>query len=335
MTDTTSSPPSNTSSAKGTWNWHPELPVTGVPYWAWPMRPLTVLKWLFSNFLQFTDRAAYLVFALVLAFWLHPVTPEQASLSFDWTGWILLRNAIALLVVAGGLHMWFYGFNAQGDTLKYDVRPMPREKHDKYTFGYQTWDNMFYSLASGLPIATAWEILARVMYARGVFVEIEPATSPVWFVLMFPLVTMWQSLHFYVVHRALHWTPLYKHIHALHHRNINPGPWSGISMHPVEHVLYFSTILIFFVLPSHPAHMLFVLFWQLLGAPSGHSGYEAVWAKNKARLGVGGFFHQLHHRYFDCNYGSEEFPLDRWLGTFHDGTREATARMRRRQKPAP
>jgi lathosterol oxidase len=30
--------------------------------------------------------------------------------------------------------------------------------------------------------------------------------------------------------------------------------------------------------------------------------------------------HQLHHRYFDCNYGSNETPWDKIFGSFHDGT---------------
>lgn len=37
---------------------------------------------------------------------------------------------------------------------------------------------------------------------------------------------------------------------------------------------------------------------------------------------------QLHHRYFDCNYGDDAMPWDNWFGSFHDGTSEATARMR-------
>ena len=41
----------------------------------------------------------------------------------------------------------------------------------------------------------------------------------------------------------LHIPFLYKHVHALHHRNINVGPWSGLSMHPVEHIIYLGTIL--------------------------------------------------------------------------------------------
>jgi len=39
---------------------------------------------------------------------------------------------------------------------------------------------------------------------------------------------------------------------------------------------------------------------------------------------VGSFHHQLHHRYFECNYGGPEMPWDNWLGSFHDGSPEAT-----------
>ena len=34
------------------------------------------------------------------------------------------------------------------------------------------------------------------------------------------------------------------------------------------------------------------------------------------------YFHHLHHRYFECNYGNRPVPLDRLFGTFHDGTPE-------------
>ena len=161
---------------------------------------------------------------------------------------------------------------------------------------------------------------------------LQLADSPVWFILLFPLLLIWQSLHFYFVHRALHWKPLYKHVHSVHHRNVNPGPWSGMAMHPVEHLGYFSTLLIFLVLPAHPVHMIFALNWQFLGAPSSHSGYEAVWVKDKSRLIIGSFFHQLHHRYYECNYGGVEMPWDKWLGTYHDGSEEGTRLARERKR---
>ena len=39
------------------------------------------------------------------------------------------------------------------------------------------------------------------------------------------------------------------------------------------------------------------------------------------------YFHHLHHRYFECNYGNRPVPLDKLFGTFHDGTPEAHTRM--------
>jgi sterol desaturase/sphingolipid hydroxylase (fatty acid hydroxylase superfamily) len=245
---------------------------------------------------------------------------------------VLLRNFVAVFVVVGGLHIWFYGIDGQGNVLRFDTRPINSRKNALFAFGYQTWDNMFYTLAFGVPIASAWEIFIRYQFANEWGTTVSFSENPIWFLLLFPLLTLYQGVHFYFIHRLLHWPPLYKRVHSIHHRNINVGPWSGLSMHPLEHFLYFSTLLIFLVFPAHPMHILFLLHWQLLGAPSGHSGYEAVFAKDKARLLIGGFFHQLHHRYFECNYGSPEFPLDKWFGTFHDGTEEMTAKTRERTR---
>ena len=51
-------------------------------------------------------------------------------------------------------------------------------------------------------------------------------------------------------------------------------------------------------------------------------------------LPLGTFHHQMHHRYFECNYGGLEIPLDEWTGNFHDGSAESHAQFveRRRQK---
>ena len=68
--------------------------------------------------------------------------------------------------------------------------------------------------------------------------------NPVWFIALFFLTPVWISFHFYWIHRFLHWPPLYRLAHALHHRNTNVGPWSGFSMHPIEHILFLSSILI-------------------------------------------------------------------------------------------
>ena len=42
--------------------------------------------------------------------------------------------------------------------------------------------------------------------------------------------------------------------------------------------------------------------------------------------------HQLHHRYFDCNYGSYETPWDKVFNSFHDGTPEGDVHIRERRR---
>ncbi len=44
------------------------------------------------------------------------------------------------------------------------------------------------------------------------------------------------------------------------------------------------------------------------------------------------YFHYLHHKYFDCNYGGENIPLDKWFGSFCDGSPESEAQMRARRR---
>ena len=59
-----------------------------------------------------------------------------------------------------------------------------------------------------------------------------------------------------------------------------------------------------------------------------HSGFEKIVKKDTKILDSADFHHQLHHRYFDCNYGNMDVPLDVWFGTDHDGSEAATLRLR-------
>ena len=147
---------------------------------------------------------------------------------------------------------------------------------DRFTFGSQTRENVFWTLASGLPIWTAWEVVTLWLYSSGRIPWIGWADHRVWFVVLMLLIPVWTEIHFYTVHRLIHWPPLYKTVHSLHHRNTNPAPWSGLSMHPVEHLLYFSSIALFWVVPAHPVHALFSSFHRMMAPVPGHAGFEAI-----------------------------------------------------------
>jgi sterol desaturase/sphingolipid hydroxylase (fatty acid hydroxylase superfamily) len=132
----------------------------------------------------------------------------------------------------------------QGTAFKYN-RQWPKESRP-FCSGNQTYDNMFYTLVSGVPIWTAYELSAALAYANSIAPMINLAENLVLVCSIFFLVPFIHEVGFYCAHRLLHWPPLYEVAHKLHHRNTNPGPWSGLSMHPIEHVIYFSPILLFF-----------------------------------------------------------------------------------------
>ena len=142
---------------------------------------------------------------------------------------------------------------------------------------------------------------------------------------MFFLVPFIRDAHFYLTHRLLHWAPLYKIAHKVHHRNTNTGAWSGMSMHPIEHILYFSGILVHWIIPSHPLVAMYHVFHAGLAPTPGHTGYEKMTFKNGVSIPTGDYMHYIHHKYFECNYsGGNTSFLDKLMGTFHDGSEEAT-----------
>lgn len=314
------------------WNHHPDLPIAVSPIMNWPPQPVAWVRWLASYWLALSSIVMEFVAAWVVFAWFQPSIEEMRSLSLEWIGQIWFRNLILIFLVAGGLHLWFYSFTAQGKKLKFDARALAKN-NGTYTFRNQVLDNMFWSVASGVTVWTTFEVMYWWAMANRVVPQLVFTENPIWFALWFVLIPIWSSFHFYWIHRLLHWPPLYRMAHSLHHRNVNIGPWTGISMHPVEHVLYFSSVVIHFIVPSHPAHILFHLYQQGLNPAFSHSGFEGVVVSDKKRIAAGDFFHQLHHRFFECNYGTAEMPWDRLFGSFHDGTSaadEATKERRRR-----
>jgi len=313
------------------WNHIPQVPVGVSPMFALPPNFGAILRWTLRQWLVVTERSILVVISLLSWLFFQPSLEVTATLSADWIAALYIRNLLLMVAVAGGLHLYFYSRKTQGDALRYDKRDLSDQKK-MFSFKNQLADNMFWTLASGVTIWTLYEVLMFWAMGNGYAPVLYWSDNPIWFILLFLLTPIWISFHFYWVHRWLHWPPLYRLAHALHHRNTNVGPWSGLSMHPVEHVIFFSSILIHFVLPSSLVHILFHMQHQSLTAATSHTGYEAMLIKDKKHLALGTFHHQMHHRYFDCNYGNLEMPWDKWFGSFHDGTEESHDAFKQRRR---
>ena len=308
--------------SKSPWHYTPALPVNTSPYFKWPLNFPEIGRWILNGWFPVSERLIILLFAIVSSIFFQRTLAEAQSLSPGWIAEVFLRNFFLMVLVAGGLHWYFYIARKQGDERRYDKRPFATGSRT-FTFGSQVRDNMFWSLASGVTVWTLYEVLMLWALANGFAPALTmPAHWP-WLVLMILLIPMWETTHFFLIHRLIHTSKIYQRVHALHHRNTNVGPWSGLSMHPIEHIVYLSTVLIHFVIPSTPFLVAFHLMYFTLSAATTHTGYQGIVSNGKLVLPLGTFHHQLHHRYFTCNYGGLEMPWDQWTGSFHDGTEQS------------
>ncbi len=310
------------SGGKNPWNYVPPLPIQTSPYFRWPADFTAIGRWMFSGWFPVSERLIILGIAVLCAFFFHPDLASTSAFTFEWVAQIYVRNLILMCLVAGGLHWYFYILKGQGDDYRFDARPLAKRSR-VFTFNSQVRDNMFWTLVSGVTVWSAYEVLMMWSLANGYAPLLSMPGDFLWLALLIFLLPMWETTHFFLIHRLIHNTTLYKRIHALHHRNTNVGPWSGLSMHPVEHLIYLSTVLIHFIIPSTPLLIIFHLSYFTLSAATTHTGYQGIARRNKVILPLGTFHHQLHHRYFDCNYGGLETPWDQWTGSFHDGTEQS------------
>lgn len=314
--------------------YQPKEPITYPPINDWPPRPGVIARWLIGwpGFLL-PWHLLYTAIAVATWIWLTPPLATMETFSPGWIFAVLVRNYGLVIVYYSLWHGRLYLAKAQGTATKYNAN-FPEGDNDSFLWNNQLLDNLTFALVSGVPIMTGYEVLGYWLYSNGFapMVDITSVGGFVWIAFLLLALPLWTEVHFYAVHRLIHWGPLYRTVHHLHHRNVNPSPWSGISMHPVEHLLYFSAIIGVCLIPGHPVVILGIMMRIGLGPGHGHAGFEQIAVPGGGTVTVGDFPHYLHHKYFEVNYANDLIPLDHWFGSFHDGTEEADARLRARMK---
>ncbi len=309
--------------------WKPNQLIRYPKVFVWPPQIHSIAKWL-PKYL-FPWGVLYAGLALFLWTYLTPSVERLEKLSIDWVALIFLRNVGLIILIVGAQHYWLYRRRAQGTNFKFN-RNWPDGVHPGFTFGTQLRDNLFWTFCFGIPIWTVWEVTTLWLYANGYVAGLDPSSNPIWFVCLWFFVPLLHEFHFFCVHRLIHWPPLYRNVHKVHHRNINPGPWSGISMHPFEHLIYFSGFLIYWIVPAHPLHFMHLSLMAGLSPAQGHTGFDRVVTGKTSALHLPYYAHYLHHRLFEVNYADGTIPLDKWFGSFHDGSPEADQALARRRR---
>lgn len=310
-------------------DWAPEAALQVGPLLDWPWSPLRILKWLPSYFLPWN--ALFMVIALAFWTWLTPSRETLQDIHWQWVLYLFVRNAALIVIIFGALELRLYVRRKQGTHFKYNGKFPSDAPSSVFMFNSQNIDNILRSFGTGVPIWTAYEVLMLWAWAN----DIGPwavVGDSLWWLIPFGLVLpLLHEFYFFCIHRLIHVPVLYKWVHSVHHNSVNPSPWSSLSMHPVEHLLYWGATLIHLIVPSHPLLVLYHLNIASVGAVIGHIGFDKIESGKDRAFDTHAYAHYLHHKYFEVNYGGEGLvPLDKWFGTWHDGSKEADERMKDR-----
>ncbi len=310
--------------------WAPDKLIEYPAVFVWPPNPLGLMRYILAvpGYI-FPWHLAYAVMGVLVWLYLTPPMETMQSFAISWVAYIFARNIVMITVIYGATHLWLYTFKRQGTEFKYNGR-WPAKGSGVFLFKSQHVDNLIWTYLSGVPIWTAFEVVTLWLFANGYIPYISFEEHPFYFIALFALVPLWRELHFYLIHRLIHARALYQLVHKTHHNNVNPGPFSGLSMHPIEHLLYFSCIAVHWIVPSHPVHMFFNLMHAGYSPLAGHAGFYKFKIGKNRYMDATGYLHYLHHKFFECNYGGGSIPFDKWFGTFHDGSKEAELRMKAR-----
>ncbi len=311
-------------------HWTPNEPLATPPLFVFPPQPLAFLKWLPSYFLPWN--VAFMASATLFWLFLTPDMETMKTLQPGWILWILARNAVAVFLFYGAFELRLYVRRRQEGRFKYNPVFPADSKSDVFWFKSQNVDNMIRGFGTGVPIWTAYEVFILWAFANGYAPMSSFAEHPLWLATIALLVPLFHEVHFYLIHRAIHVPVLYTWIHSVHHNSVNPSPWSSLSMHPVEHLLYFAGALVHLVIHSHPVLAIYHLHFAGFGAVVGHVGFDKMETDENHAVDTHAFAHYLHHKYFEVNYADGLIPLDRWFGTWHDGTKAGDEAMNRRWK---
>ncbi|MEY5101146.1 MAG: hypothetical protein RJA36_3865 [Pseudomonadota bacterium] len=310
-------------------DWAPARHLELAPFWTWPPGLGRILSWVVGYIWPWN-----LVSLVTALLWWHFVVPDSATLrSLDW-GWALklfAANWLGLLAYYGFFEWRYYRRRVQQRQFKYNGKFPAEQPSDVFWFRGQNIDNFLRSFLVSIPIGTAIEVFLLWAFANGWAPGLAWSEHPAYLVLLVVLAPVLHEVHFFFIHALIHWAPLYRWVHSVHHNSVNPSPWSSMSMHPVEGAAYFGVALWTLLIPSHPFLAVFLFHAAAFGAIVGHLGFDQLALPGGGAQQSSAYAHYLHHKCFEVNYCDNGFfPLDKWFGTWHDGSPEGERLMQER-----
>ncbi len=169
---------------------------------------------------------------------------------------------------------------------------------------------------------------------------VSSADYPMWWLPVSVLLALIiHDTYFYWMHKTVHHPRLFKRVHLVHHKSINPSPWASFSFHFFESVFEAMIApIILLLIPMNITALIIFGFVSFAFNVYGHLGYEIApkWFRQSFlfQVMVTSTHHNIHHAKFKGNYGLYFRAWDRIMGTEHpDYVREYDKIQERRFGP--
>lgn len=190
------------------------------------------------------------------------------------------------------------------------------------------WHEIKYSLITFFVFAlsgvfTAW---SQIHGYNLIYEDVSDYGTAYLIFSIFALILL-HDTYFYWTHRLMHHKLLFKSFHLVHHRSTNPSPWAAFSFHPLEAIVEAGIIPLASVLfPLHQGAMLVFFVYMTSLNVLGHLSYELFpswFLKSKfTNWHNTTTHHNMHHKYFNCNYSLYFNFWDKIMGTNHEKYKE-------------
>lgn len=149
------------------------------------------------------------------------------------------------------------------------------------------------------------------------------------------LMIVLHDTYFYWGHRLMHHPLIYRYVHLVHHKSTNPSPWAAYAFHPLEAFVEIGILyVIVFTIPYNEISIAMWWTYMLLLNVMGHLGIE-VFPANFLEKGIlkwhnSPTHHNMHHKYFNYNYGLYFNVWDNLMKTVHPKYYETFAEVTNR-----
>lgn len=250
----------------------------------------------------------------------EPVNYSNLLVMFDPTDFSTLRWMFTPLlifgryaVLSGALFLVFYVWKRRGWLYRKIQQRFPADRDYHREIGYSFLTACIFG-------AIAWLFLGTPLRQYTQFYTNIEEYGIGWLLLSIPLSLLIHDAYFYWMHRLMHHPRIYRRVHLVHHRSVNPSPWAAYAFHPSEAVLEGGILpLLLVLMPMHPISFFAFITLMLWFNVYGHLGYEifpkSLYSHPLGRWLNSSIYHNQHHERFTGNFGLYFTIWDRLMGT--------------------